>query len=78
MVSNRRPKSNFSNAKVIPNKFTDITLEQANEMLAENPKVFMIQNQGEVNFSPIVKGQQIIQQKPAQYRLVLSNEGTTQ
>jgi hypothetical protein len=42
MVSNRRPKSNFSNAKVIPNKFTDITLEQANEMLAENPKVFMI------------------------------------
>lgn len=42
MVSNRRPKSNFSNAKVMSNKFTDITLEQANEMLADNPKVFMI------------------------------------
>jgi len=56
-----RPKSNFSNAKYLPNGvvYTDITVEQAVELLMTNPSVFMHNQMTEPGFTPVVKGQQI-------------------
>ena len=54
-----RPKSNFSNAKYLPNgvMYTDITVEQAVELLGSNPSVFMNSHMNEPGFTPVVKGQ---------------------
>lgn len=59
--SQTRPKSNFSNAKYLPNGviYTDVTVEQAVELLGQNPSVFMHNMMTEPGFTPVVKGQQI-------------------
>ena len=57
-VSNKWPKSNFSNPKIVPANVMhqDITLDQAQELLFADPQVFMGQNTNEISFAPIVKG----------------------
>ncbi len=68
----RRPKSNFSTQRCNSNIFTDITIEQAMELIKQNPSAFMTETEKSSSFVPIVKGRQIIANKKVCYRLVFN------
>jgi hypothetical protein len=51
----KRPKSN-NIMKCRNSRFIEITVEQAIEMLKQNPAVFMAQKQSDSVFTPMVKG----------------------
>lgn len=74
-VSNKRPKSNFSNPKIVSSGVvhTDVTITEALELLKTDPCVFMHTNTNEVSFAPLVKGQHAQTSKVVQYRLMMSN-----